>query len=100
MNKHCCRKVDGLRRITGIAIGGLVMAALLSSTSPGEAQQGKRFPVVGLLSYGSPPPAPFPEEAVVAGLKELGWVEGQNMGLLVRYAEGRPERLPDLARDL
>ena len=33
-------------------------------------------------------------------MKELGWVEGQNMALLIRYAEGRPERLPDLAREL
>ena len=33
-------------------------------------------------------------------MKELGWVEGQNMTLLIRYAEGRPERLPDLAREL
>jgi putative ABC transport system substrate-binding protein len=81
-------------------MGGLVMAALLMAPSAGEAQQGKRLPVIGLLSYGSPPPAPFPEGAVVAGLKELGWVEGKNMGLLVRYADGRPERLPELARDL
>jgi len=76
------------------------MAALLVFASPGEAQQAKRLPQVGLLVYGSPRPATFQEGAVVAGLKELGWVEGRNMVLLIRYAEGRPERLPDLARDL
>ena len=95
-----CREVDALVRIAEIAMAGLVMAALLVSASPGEAQQAKRLPQVDLLTYGSPLPAAFPEGAVVAGLKELGWVEGQNMTLLIRYAEGRPERLPDLARDL
>jgi putative ABC transport system substrate-binding protein len=95
-----CREVDALVRIAEIAMAGFVMAALLVSASPGEAQQAKRLPQVGLLVYGSPRPAAFPEGAVVAGLKELGWVEGQNMTLLIRYAEGRPERLPDLARDL
>jgi putative ABC transport system substrate-binding protein len=95
-----CREVDALVRIAEIAMAGFVMAAILVSASPGEAQQAKRLPQVGLLTYGSPLPEAFPEGAVVAGLKELGWVEGQNMTLLIRYAEGRPERLPDLARDL
>ena len=95
-----CREVDVFGRIAEIAMAGLVLAALLVSASPGEAQEAKRLPQVGLLIYGSPPPAAFPEGAVVAGLKELGWVDGQNMALLIRYAEGRPERLPDLARDL
>jgi putative ABC transport system substrate-binding protein len=95
-----CREVEALVRITEIAMAGFVMAALLLSASPGEAQQAKRLPQVGLLVYGSPRPAAFPEGAVLEGLKELGWVEGQNMALLIRYAEGRPEPLPDLARDL
>ena len=80
-------------------MAGLV-AALLMFSSPGEAQQAKRLPQIGLLTYGSPRPANFPEGAVIAGLKDLGWIEGQNMALLIRYAEGRPERLPDLAREL
>lgn len=83
-----------------LALTGFVMLALLVSASPAEAQPPQRLPRVGLLTYGNPPPAPFPEGAVVAGLKELGWVDGQNMTLLIRYAEGRPERLPDLARTL
>jgi putative ABC transport system substrate-binding protein len=95
-----CREVDVLVRIAKIAMAGLVMAALLTSAAPGEAQQAKRLPQVGLLIYESPRPAASPEGAVVAGLKELGWVEGQNMTLLIRYAKGRPERLPDLAREL
>src|SRR4026208_442684 len=88
-----CREVNALMRIVEIAMAGFVMAALLVSASPGEAQQAKRLPQVGLLVSRGPPPAAFPEGAVVTGLKELGWVEGQNMALLIRYADGRPERL-------
>jgi len=89
-----------LVRIAEITMTGLVVAALLVSAPFSEAQQARRLPQVGLLTYGSPLPAVVPEGAVVAGLKELGWVEGQNMALVIRYAEGHPERLPDLARDL
>jgi len=89
-----------LVRIAEITMTGLVVAALLVFAPFSEAQQARRLPQVGLLTYGSPLPAVVPEGAVVAGLKELGWVEGQNMALVIRYAEGHPERLPDLARDL
>lgn len=82
-----CRKVDVLGRIVKIAMAELVLAALLVPASPGEAQQAKRLPQVGLLVYGSPPPAAFPEWAVVAGLKKLGWVDGQNQADLDRWLE-------------
>jgi putative ABC transport system substrate-binding protein len=78
----------------------LALTALLVGAGPGEPQQQRKVPRVGLLVYGNPPPAPFPEGTVVQGLRELGWSDGQNMTLVVRYAEGRPERLPDLAREL
>src|SRR5262249_38926927 len=39
-------------------------------------------------------------EALRQGLRELGYVEGRNLTLEVRWAEGRPERLPDLAAEL
>lgn len=80
----------------------LVLTAFLVVTSPHPAkgQLPKKVPRVGVLVYGSPPPAPSPEQNVIQGLRELGWVDGQNLGLVIRYAEGRPERLPDLAREL
>src|SRR3990172_8845984 len=78
----------------------LALTALLAGAGPGEPQQQTKVPRVGLLVYGNPPPAPFPEGTVVQGLRELGWSDGQNMTLVVRYAEGRPERLPDLAREM
>ena len=78
----------------------LALTALLVGAGPGEPQQQRKVPRVGLLVYGSPPLAPSPEGVVIQGLKELGWVDGQTMTLVVRYAEGRDDRLPDLARDL
>src|SRR5262249_56939390 len=42
---------------------------------------------------------PYPE-AFRRGLRELGWVEGQNIVIDYRFAEGRNDRLPDLAAEL
>jgi len=62
--------------------------------------QAKTGPRIGLLVYGNPPPAPSPEQNLIVGLRELGWIDGQNMTLVVRYAEGRPERIPALTREI
>jgi putative ABC transport system substrate-binding protein len=50
--------------------------------------------------YGNPPPAPSPEQNLIQGLREFGWIDGQNMTLVVRSAEGRPERIPGLTREI
>ena len=47
----------------------------------------------------SSPPRPASRPFKQA-LRELGWVEGQNLAIAARYAEGRTERLPELAADL
>jgi putative tryptophan/tyrosine transport system substrate-binding protein len=55
---------------------------------------------VGRLQSG-PPSDPNPTlEAFQQGLRDLGYVEGQNLVIESRYAEGREERLPDLAAEL
>jgi ABC-type uncharacterized transport system substrate-binding protein len=60
-------------------------------------QSGKRY-TIGYLSAGS---ANFPLIAVFSdALRELGWVEGKNLVFEYRYAENRPERLPELAAEL
>jgi putative ABC transport system substrate-binding protein len=65
------------------------------------AQPATKVYRIGLLSGLFPPSAPTSrEEAFRQGLRALGYVEGQNLVIEYRYAEGRAERLPDLAAEL
>src|SRR5215471_14080971 len=58
---------------------------------------------VGILSAG-PAPAPGTQsplrEALLRGLRELGWIEGQNLKIESRYAAWKLESLPELAAEL
>ena len=85
------------------AVGAIVTLAvgLLSAPFVADAQQPAKVPRIGWLMYGSRPSGSLPalEETVLQGLRELGYVEGKNIAIEYRYAEGRPERLPDLAAE-
>jgi putative tryptophan/tyrosine transport system substrate-binding protein len=64
-----------------------------------DAQQPKKVPQIGfLLPYSPGPDARI--EAFRQGMRELGYVEGQNLTVEYRWADGRFEQLPDLAADL
>jgi len=76
-------------------IGGLVVAAAIA-----EAQQAEKVPRIGLLSPFSPSATALWHQAFRQGLRDLGWVGGKNISIEYRYAEGRKDRLPDLAADL
>jgi len=64
------------------------------------AQQPRRIAKVGHLESGLPSSSPNLLAAFRQGLRALGYVEGQNLFIESRYAEGREERLPQLAEDL
>jgi putative ABC transport system substrate-binding protein len=83
----------------------VVMLALVILTAPliAEAQPSANLPRIGILLTGAPPPAPDHSMSLGAfrqGLRDLGYVEGQNIILEFRYAEGRFERLPGLTAEL
>ena len=78
---------------------------LLTTVSSAAAQQAKGVPRIGYLSRDLHPSdsralAPRNLEAFHQGLRELGYVEGRNIIVEYRYAEGRLERLPALAEEL
>ncbi|HSB41955.1 MAG TPA: ABC transporter substrate binding protein, partial [Methylomirabilota bacterium] len=81
------------RRVFLSAVTGSLLAAPLAA----EAQPAGKVPRIGYLSSGS---ATVNPEAFRQGLRELGWVEGQNMAIDYRFAEDRFDRLPDLAAEL
>src|SRR5262249_42315995 len=58
------------------------------------------MPVIGLLSGFSPAGGAQNREAFRQGLSNTGFVEHQNIGIEYRWAEGRYDRLPELAADL
>jgi putative ABC transport system substrate-binding protein len=77
------------------------VAALVSVNRPfgAHAQQAARRPRVGILIYSTPDRDPS-TRAFLEGLRQLGYVDGQNVTIEYRYAQGQPERLPELAADL
>jgi putative ABC transport system substrate-binding protein len=84
------------------AIGLMLTLALGILWTPlwSEAQQLTQVPRIGLLSSYSSTAASRNHEALRQGLHELGYVEGQTIVLEERWAEGKLERLPDLAAEL
>jgi len=77
----------------------IIMLVVLGVVSLVDAQA-QKVPRIGFLV---PAPAPFATPLVDAfrqGLSELGWVEGHNITIDYRWAEGQPERLPSLALEL
>jgi ABC-type uncharacterized transport system substrate-binding protein len=80
----------------------LLCGAATASTSwplPLSAQQ-KATPVIGWLGISTPGPSAPSLAAFRHGLNEIGYVEGQNVAIEYRWAEGRYDRLPALAADL
>src|SRR5215470_3436313 len=87
-----------MRRI-GLAVV-LVLSLILVPLAV-EAQQAAKVPRVGVLRPGNPPPGDFGQrEAFEGGLRDLGWTPGTSILIEYRYAEGKPERLPELAAEL
>src|SRR5262245_10796195 len=80
---------------------GLTMCALLFAFClPVSAQQQGKIPRLGYLSNSDPTSESTSLDATRRALRERGYIEGQNIAFAYRYAEGKVDRLPDLAAEL
>ena len=78
----------------------LVAVVLLALAVTAEAQQPKKVPRIGYLSALDPASESARSEAIRLALRELGYIEGQNIAIEYRYAEGKRDRVPELAAEL
>jgi putative ABC transport system substrate-binding protein len=83
----------GPRRRVLLVAGAVALAVPLAAL----AQRAQRMPRIGFVSSTAPGPR---NEAFLRGLRELGYVEGRNLHVELRFAEGRPERFPELVEEL
>ena len=73
---------------------------LFAFSSLAEAQQTKKVPRIGYLTTSFASEVTSRVDSLQQGLRELGYLEGKNINIEYRYAEGKSERLPALANEL
>jgi putative tryptophan/tyrosine transport system substrate-binding protein len=78
----------------------LLITVLLITAPPAAAQQPKKFYRIGYLSVSDAATGSTRSEAIRLALRELGYIEGQNIAIDYRYAEGKLDRFPELAVEL
>jgi len=82
-------------------VGVSLIAFVLVVTGPvAQAQQPKKVPRVGYISSGNTASESIRAEAIRMALRELGYIEGQNVAIEYRYGEGKQDRFPELVAEL
>jgi len=84
------------KKITVLTLCAMLFALCL----PVWAQQPTKVARIGYLSTLNPASESFRSEAIRLALRERGYIEGQNIAIEYRYAEGKLERTPELAAEL
>ena len=84
------------KRVLLITLTALMLFAAL----PADAQQPGKFLRIGFLVASSPAAFSTRDQAFRQRVRELGWIEGKNIAIEYRYAEGKPDRLLALAAEL
>ena len=77
----------------------LLITILLTAVPPAHAQQPTKIPRIGLLQRRVAPTPATPDpllDAFLKGLQEIGYIDGKNIKIEHRYAEGRTDRLPGI----
>ncbi|HTN69566.1 MAG TPA: hypothetical protein VMO00_00575, partial [Methylomirabilota bacterium] len=78
----------------------MLCALLFALCAFAEAQQPKKVPTIGYLSALDVSRESTRSEAIRLALRELGYIEGQNIATEYRYVEGKRDRQPELAAEL
>src|SRR6266436_4308487 len=78
----------------------LLVGLALASVHVAEAQQPKKVPRIGYLTSSDPATESTRSEGIRQALRDLGYVEGQNIAFEYRYAKGKLDRFPELAAEL
>ncbi len=81
-------------------IASLLATFVLASVYPAEAQQTKKVPRIGYLSPSDPGSEASRSESIRQALRERGYIEGKNIAIEYRYAEGKVDRFSELAAEL
>src|SRR5882724_203782 len=84
------------KTILSLAVGSLLLALGLCA----EAQQAKKVPLIGFIDSGTPSSSSGRIEAFRQGLRDLNYIEGKNILVEYRYAEGKNERFPSIVAEL
>ena len=77
-----------------------IVVALVATATVAQAQQATKLPRIGYLLPGNPASESTVSQATRLALRELGYIEGQNIATEYRYAEGKRDRFPELAAEL
>src|SRR5262250_3373955 len=90
--------------VSGESVIGFALCIILFALSvPAEAQQPGKIPRIGYLSNADAATDSADSaraEGIRLALRELGYIEGQNIAIEYRYAEGKVDRAPELAAEL
>jgi ABC-type uncharacterized transport system substrate-binding protein len=78
----------------------LLATVLLSTPLPANAQQAGKLPHIGFLDSSTASGVAVLLDAFRQELSKLGWIEGKNIAIEYRFAEGKNDRLPELAAEL
>src|SRR5215831_21211437 len=90
----------GAKIVSKIVVVGLLATAFIATALPAHAQQTGKVFRIGFLDGSNASGMAVLVEEFRQELNKLGWIEGKNITIEYRYAEGKNERLPELATDL
>src|SRR5262245_29673237 len=80
--------------------GYTLSAMLFALCLPAQAQQPKKLTLIGYLSSQDPAYESARAEGIRLALRDLGYIEGQNIAFDYRYSEGKTDRAPELVAEL